>query len=241
MSQRRKSVLSYLIHSQSGRARTVWTDKLGIRRQTLLPGAFDSSESRTAFARLQLEIEVSPSAAIPARGSVSMAEMLLGFLEFARTHYVRPDGSTTHEVDEYKLTVRCVREFFAPRIDDDLFSPARGGSRTTRRRNHREVVGSVKIRPPQGDESVAEIAPLAPEPTPPYLCDSLRVSLPTMKVLQRTPNDAATRCLRNSQNSARRSNGTPRIRAGTYRESSTRPASMTWGHGRAAWKCCTAY
>ncbi len=48
---RRKSTPSYLPHKQSGRARAVWTDQTGVRHQKLLPSPFDSSESRTAFAR----------------------------------------------------------------------------------------------------------------------------------------------------------------------------------------------
>jgi integrase len=57
VSKRRNPTPSYLQHKQSGRARAVWTDVSGIRQQKLLPGAYDSAESRTAFARLQLELE----------------------------------------------------------------------------------------------------------------------------------------------------------------------------------------
>ena len=54
----RKPVPSYLVHKQSGRGRAVWYDSSGTRRQKLLPGWFNASESRTAFARLQLELVV---------------------------------------------------------------------------------------------------------------------------------------------------------------------------------------
>ena len=37
MTTRRKPTPSYLLHQQSGRARDVWTDPLGIRHQKLLP------------------------------------------------------------------------------------------------------------------------------------------------------------------------------------------------------------
>jgi hypothetical protein len=60
MPRSRNPVPSYLRHRQSGRGRAVWTDALGVRREQLLPGPFNSSESRTAFARLQLELETAP-------------------------------------------------------------------------------------------------------------------------------------------------------------------------------------
>jgi hypothetical protein len=45
---------SYLLHQQSGRGRLVWSDALGIRHERLLPGAFNSTESLTAKARLEI-------------------------------------------------------------------------------------------------------------------------------------------------------------------------------------------
>ena len=66
MSTKRKPTPSYLHHKQSGRGRAVWTDTAGIRQQKLLPGAYDSEESRTAFARLQLELAASPHQATEA-------------------------------------------------------------------------------------------------------------------------------------------------------------------------------
>ena len=62
MPARRRSVPSYLPHKQSGRARAVWTDATGERHQKLLPGPFESAESRTAFGRLQLDLAAAPLA-----------------------------------------------------------------------------------------------------------------------------------------------------------------------------------
>jgi hypothetical protein len=67
MPPRRKPTPSYLHHSQSGRARAVWTDSAGTRHFRMLPGPFDSPESRTAFARLQLELEAAPTQPRPTR------------------------------------------------------------------------------------------------------------------------------------------------------------------------------
>jgi hypothetical protein len=43
----------------------VWTEQIGIHHQQLLPGAYDSPESGTAFAKLQLEHAATPSATAP--------------------------------------------------------------------------------------------------------------------------------------------------------------------------------
>ncbi|MDY3563007.1 hypothetical protein R5W23_004490 [Gemmata sp. JC673] len=69
MSAKRKPTPSYLLHKQSGRARAVWTDATGIRQQKLLPGLYDSPESRTAFAQLQLEIAAHPHYSAQAKSS----------------------------------------------------------------------------------------------------------------------------------------------------------------------------
>lgn len=47
-------------HNQSGRGSAVRTDALGLRQQKLLPGEYDSHESRTAFDKLQLELAAAP-------------------------------------------------------------------------------------------------------------------------------------------------------------------------------------
>lgn len=112
MSARRKSTPSYLPHSQSGRARAVWTDALGIRHQKLLPGSFDSAESHTAFARLLLELTSSPTGMVTSWSAISMAEVLAAYLDHAEGYYRKPDGSPTGEVNEIRLTIRPVRELY---------------------------------------------------------------------------------------------------------------------------------
>jgi integrase len=113
VSVRRKSTPSYLHHKQSGRGRAVWTDALGVRQQKLLPGEFDSPESRTAFAKLHLELVTSPlSGCQLTPATISVNEVLLAHLDHAERHYRRGDGSLTHEVDEYRLICRYVRELY---------------------------------------------------------------------------------------------------------------------------------
>jgi hypothetical protein len=113
MPPRRNPTPSYLRHGKAGRARAVWTDALGARHFRLLPGPFDSPESRAAFAALLLELEAAPHRAeAPGPAGVTVVEVLLAFLRHAERHYRRADGSQTHEVFEYKLVVRLVRELY---------------------------------------------------------------------------------------------------------------------------------
>jgi integrase len=110
MPARRKSVPSYLRHKQSGRARVVLTDPSGVRRQVLLPGAFDSHESRAAYRKILHELEASPL--VRTIGGVSVAEILLPFLRHAEQHYRGADGELTSEFREYRLVVRTLRELY---------------------------------------------------------------------------------------------------------------------------------
>lgn len=107
MSARREPTPSYLLHEQSGRGRAVWTDATGTRQQKLLPGNYDSQESRTAFARLQLEIALSVRS-----GGVSVNEVSLASIEHAEQHYRAPDGLAADEVRHVKAACRHVRELY---------------------------------------------------------------------------------------------------------------------------------
>jgi integrase len=114
MSRSRNSIPSYLPHSQSGRARAVWTDTAGTRRFKLLPGAYDSKESRTAYAKLLLELDAAPHhrpAADP--GGLTLAELLLAYLDHAERHYRTPDGKPTSEIYEVRVVIRAIRELYA--------------------------------------------------------------------------------------------------------------------------------
>jgi hypothetical protein len=75
---------------------------------------FDSAESRTAFARLQLELESDPHRQIDAdQGSITVAEVLAAFLDHAEGYYIDPDGNTTKELTVLKYAMRPVRELYA--------------------------------------------------------------------------------------------------------------------------------
>lgn len=114
MARPRNFIPSYLPHSQTGRARAVWTDPAGIRRFRSLPGAFDSPESRAAFAALLLELQAAPHQPQqhPAGGGLSVAELLLAYLDHAERHYRTPDGRHTSEIYEVKIVIRALRELY---------------------------------------------------------------------------------------------------------------------------------
>ena len=114
MARSRNSIPSYLPHNQSGRARAVWTDQTGQRQFRMLPGAFESPESRSAFATFLLEREAAPhhaQAAVAPEGT-TLAELLLAYLDHAERHYRLPDGTPTSEIYEVKIVVRALRELY---------------------------------------------------------------------------------------------------------------------------------
>jgi integrase len=79
----------------------------------MLPGPYNSTESRAAFSRLLAELDAAPhSSRKPDPDGVTVNEVLLAFLNHAEQHYRRADGSATHEVAEYKLTARYVRGLY---------------------------------------------------------------------------------------------------------------------------------
>jgi integrase len=112
MASGRNPTPSYLTHKQSGRARAVWYDAAGVRRQTLLPGPHGSQESRTAFARLLLVVETAPHRAPGANPAPSVSEVLLAFLDHAERYYRHADGTPTSEVKEIKASIAPVRELY---------------------------------------------------------------------------------------------------------------------------------
>ena len=114
MAARRKLTPSYLEHKQSGKGRAVWTDSAGTRQQKLLPGLFDSPESRAAHARLALELAISPTVATPGT-SITLNEVLLAYLEHAGRHYRYADGRPTSEIYEVKIVAKAIRELYGDR------------------------------------------------------------------------------------------------------------------------------
>lgn len=65
----------------------MWADAVGVRHQNLFPGPYDSPESRTAFARLQLELELRPTVVAAPTDTLSVDEVLITSLPHADGHY----------------------------------------------------------------------------------------------------------------------------------------------------------
>ena len=80
----------------------------------MLPGRFNSQESKKAYGKLLLEIEASPLRQEPeVTVRRTVADVLLAFREFADGHYKAPDGKPTSEIHEVRLVIRAVRELYA--------------------------------------------------------------------------------------------------------------------------------
>lgn len=117
MPRPRKVTPSYLLHKATGRGRAVWTDAAGIPHQRLLPGAYNSKESREAFDRLKFEVSASPLQSPEAkRSGITVNELLLAYQVHAEQHYRGPDGRQTDEVRQLKTVIRPVRELYGPTL-----------------------------------------------------------------------------------------------------------------------------
>ncbi len=114
---KKNPIPSYLKHGQKDQARAVWTDPTGTRRFKLLPGKFNSKESREAYGRLVAEIAASPSITPSTLRSgqdhgISVSEMILAYVTHAETYYRDSDGSATNEYRNILLALRTVRELY---------------------------------------------------------------------------------------------------------------------------------
>ena len=108
MPRPRKTTPSYLRHP-NGQGRMVWTDATGTRRYKQLPGAFNSPESLEAFARLQLELAVSPAAVPPSlHAGPTVVEVLAAYLKYAGEYY----GRDSTELFMVKDAIRPARELY---------------------------------------------------------------------------------------------------------------------------------
>src|SRR5262245_27801357 len=114
---RPRSIPSYRKHRQSGQAIVTLTDHLTGRRKDVLLGKYHSAESRKEYARVLAEWEANgrrmADAAAMAASDLSIAELLLTFVEHAKEHYRRADGSHTSEVQNYAYAARQLTQLYA--------------------------------------------------------------------------------------------------------------------------------
>lgn len=104
MGRPRNVVPTYSRHPTSNTART-W---VGGKWVSL--GAYNSPESLAEFARICAE--AAGGSAPQPKGGVTVAELLVAFLTHAATFYVRPDGTQTNEVAEFKAALKHVRTLY---------------------------------------------------------------------------------------------------------------------------------
>ena len=122
-------------------------DGLGGRRDVPL-GAYDTPESRQAYHRVLAEWEANGRQLARAGDDLSINELVLRFLEWARTYYRHPDGRPTRELEDYHLSFRqLVRLYGLTRARD--FGPL--ALKAVRNQMMREpVVRRVNVCGPDG-------------------------------------------------------------------------------------------
>lgn len=111
MARPKNSVPTYRLHKPSNTARC-W-----VNGGWVALGKYNSPESRAEYARLLAELAVAPipAAVGPAcvrAKDISVNELLLGFWQFAETHYRRADGTPTNELPQFAQTFRLVRSLY---------------------------------------------------------------------------------------------------------------------------------
>lgn len=119
MPRQKNAIPSYLLHKRSGQAR------VRIHGRDYLLGPYGSEESRIRYgeliAKFASHVPVDPLAAGSNRGTIrgtdsddpgpSIAELIVAFLEHAKTHYVK-NGEPTSEQHCIRAAVRPLRELY---------------------------------------------------------------------------------------------------------------------------------
>jgi integrase len=109
---RTKSVPTYRKHRQSGQAITTLTDPSGQRKDVLL-GRYGTSESRKEYARVLGEWEANGRRIAMPRSDLTVAEVMVQFLEYANTHYRQPDGTLSSEYRLHTMAFKPLKAMYA--------------------------------------------------------------------------------------------------------------------------------
>jgi integrase len=120
MSKTRK-VPSYRTHKQSGQAIVTLTDGFGSRRDILL-GKYGTAASWTEYARVLAEWEAAgKTLANPvAVSNLVINELISVFWKHAEQHYRRPDGTSTQEFADFKLSIRPLKHLYGETTAKDF-------------------------------------------------------------------------------------------------------------------------
>jgi integrase len=112
---RRKQIPSYRLHKQSGQAVVTLPDGLGGRRDVLL-GLYDSPASKTEYDRVIAEWVANgwrlTGPSLAGSAVLSVNELILRFWPHAEQHYRHPDGTPTNELNDFRLSLRPLRELY---------------------------------------------------------------------------------------------------------------------------------
>ncbi len=104
----RNKVPSYRRHSASGQAVASIYSPNGARRDVYL-GEYGTEESKAAYLRLLAGDE---SVAGSPATSISIAELIVKFLDHAEMYYRHADGSVTSEYRDFKYSLRPLRQLY---------------------------------------------------------------------------------------------------------------------------------
>jgi len=114
MPRPKNTVPSYKLHKASGQAVMRITLPGGERKSVYL-GVYGSPESKAEYARRVQAVTTNTVTAItgPSATDLTVAELLVGFLEHADRHYRHPDGKSTSEVWSFRLVAKPLKNLFA--------------------------------------------------------------------------------------------------------------------------------
>jgi integrase len=96
-------------------------DGLGGRRDILL-GAYGTKESKAKYAKAIAEWEAADRRAptVELTNDLTINELILAYLPYAERHYRHPDGSTTTELNNVKLSLRPLKELYGFTLAKDF-------------------------------------------------------------------------------------------------------------------------
>jgi integrase len=107
-------VPSYRRHKQSGQAVVTLTDGMGGRHDVLL-GKYGTATSRHEYARVLAEWEAAGRTLVKnaaTAADVTVNEVIVRFWQHAEEHYRHPDGTPTGELNDYRLSLKPLKELY---------------------------------------------------------------------------------------------------------------------------------
>jgi integrase len=110
MSRPRNPVPTYRLHKQSGQAITTLRLPDGGRRDVLL-GPHNTDASKAEYERVLAEWRATGGRSVTPAG-LTVNELILAFWRHAEQHYRRPDGTPTNELNDYRLSLRPLKELY---------------------------------------------------------------------------------------------------------------------------------